>query len=179
MAKILVTEEQFQRLMKRITEEAAGYDDFGVMAQHGGASMRVLIDSITDLSQVLRGIVHMLKSENIEYVDLKENLYLTIDLISEINGAMDIVFKDFTEREVIKTGKILHRKLESYQEKIRMMLDMGEELISKENIIDKLTDLTMNVHRAMTDYAAELKVADIRFQVRTNKGKPRPKTDWN
>jgi len=69
--------------------------------------------------------------------------------------------------------------LESYQEKIRMMLDMGEELFSKESIIDKLTDLTMNVHRAMTDYGAELKVADIRFQVRTNKGKPRPKTDWN
>ena len=42
-----------------------------------------------------------------------------------------------------KTGKILHRKLESYQEKIRMMLGMGEELISKENIIDKLTDLTI------------------------------------
>jgi hypothetical protein len=179
MAKILVTEEQFQRLMKRITEEAAGYDDFSVMAQHGGASMKVLIDSITDLSQVLRGIVHMLKSQNIEYIDLKENLSLAIELISEINMAMGIVFKDFTEREVIKTGKILHRKLESYQEKIRMMLDMGEELFSKESIIDKLIDLTTNVHRAMTDYAAELKVADTRFQVRTNKGRPRPKTDFN
>ena len=179
MAKILVTEEQFQMLMKRITEEAAGYDDYGVMAQHGGASMRVLVDSLTDLSQVLRGVVHMLKSENIEYVDLEENLYLVIELISEINTAMDIVFKDFTEREVIKTGKILHRKLESYQEKIRMMLNMGEELISKENIIDKLTDLTMSVHRAMTDYAAELKVADIRFQVRSKKGRPKPKTDLN
>jgi hypothetical protein len=141
--------------------------------------MRVLVDSLTDLSQVLRGVVHMLKSENIEYVDLEENLYLVIELISEINTAMDIVFKDFTEREVIKTGKILHRKLESYQEKIRMMIDMGEELISKENIIDKLTDLTMSVHRAMTDYAAELKVADIKFQVRSEKGRPRPKTDLN
>ena len=71
MAKILVTEEQFQMLMKRITEEAAGYDDYSVMAQHGGASMSVLVDSLTDLSQVLRGVVHMLKSENIEYVDLE------------------------------------------------------------------------------------------------------------
>jgi len=177
MAKILVTEEQYQRLIKKITEEAAGYDDYNVMAQHGGTSMRVLIDTFTDLSQVLRGIVHMLKSENIEYVDLKENLYLAIDLISEINSAMDIVFKDFTERELIKLGKILHRKLESYQEKIRMMLDMGEELISKESIIEKLGQLTMNVHRAMTNYAAELKVTDIKFQVRIDKG--RPKTDLN
>jgi hypothetical protein len=179
MAKILVTEEQFQMLMKRITEEAAGYDDYGIMDQHATQSMKILTESITDLSQVLRGVVHMLKSENIEYVDLKENLYLVIELISEINTAMDIVFKDFTEREVIKTGKILHRKLESYQEKIRMMLDMGEELISKENIIDKLTDLTMSVHRAMTDYVAELKVADIGFQIKSKKGRPKPKTNLN
>jgi hypothetical protein len=179
MAKILVTEEQFQKLMKRITEEAAGYDDFNVMGLHATQSMKVLVDSLTDLSQVLRGVVHMLKSEHIEYIDLRENLYLVIELISEINMAMDIVFKDFTERKVIKTGKILHRKLESYQEKIRMMLDMGEELISKENIIDKLTDLTMSVHRAMTDYAAELKVADIKFKNTVERGRPRPKTDWN
>jgi hypothetical protein len=179
MAKILVTEEQFQMLMKRITEEAAGYDDFNVMGLHATQSMKVLVDSLTDLSQVLRGVVHMLKSEHIEYIDLRENLYLVIELISEINMAMDIVFKDFTERKVIKTGKILHRKLESYQEKIRMMLDMGEELISKENIIDKLTDLTMSVHRAMTDYAAELKVADIKFKNTVERGRPRPKTDLN
>lgn len=179
MAKILVTEEQFQMLMKRITEEAAGYDDFNVMGLHATQSMKVLVDSLTDLSQVLRGVVHMLKSEHIEYIDLRENLYLVIELISEINMAMDIVFKDFTERKVIKTGKILHRKLESYQEKIRMMLDMGEELISKENIIDKLTDLTMSVHRAMTDYAAELKVADIKFKNAVERGRPRPKTDLN
>jgi len=179
MAKILVTEEQLQRLMKRITEEAAGYDDFEVMSKHATQSMKVLTESITDLSQILRGIVHMLQSKNIEYVDLKENLYLAIELISEINMAMDIVFKDFTEKEVIKRGQILHRKLESYQEKIRMMLDMGKELMSKENIIEKLADLTMNVHRAMTSYVAELKVADKRFQVRSEKGRPKPKTDLN
>jgi len=37
----------------------------------------------------------------------------------------------------------------------------------------------MSVHRAMTNYAAELKVADIKFQVRSEKGRPRPKTDLN
>jgi len=177
MTKILVTEDQYQRLIKRITEEAAGYDDYNVMAHHGGTSMKVLIDTFTDLSQVLRSIGYMLKSENIEYVDLKENLYEAIDLISEINSAMDIVFKDFTEKELIRLGKILHRKLESYQEKIRIMLNMGKELITKETIIDKLFGLTMNVYRAMTDYAAELKVTDIKFQIRIDKGSP--KTDLN
>ena len=118
MAKILVTEEQFQKLMKRITEEAAGYDDFNVMHQHGGASMGILIDNIKDLTGVFGGIVKMTKSNNIEYIDLKENLQLAIDLIYEIIDVMKITFKDFTERKTIMKGEILHRKLESYQEKI-------------------------------------------------------------
>lgn len=105
MAKILVTEEQFQRLMKRITEEAAGYDDFEVMAQHGGKSMGVLIDTLSDLSNVLEGIVNMTKSTNIEYVDLRENLNIAIELISEITQVMNIVFKDFTERKTIRKVK--------------------------------------------------------------------------
>lgn len=177
MAKILVTEKQFERIIKGLTEATSGYDDFNIMGQHAGASIGILVDSLTDLSQVLRGIIYMIKSENIEYIDLSENLKLAIGLISEINGVMEIVFDDFTEKEVIRYGKILHRKLESYQEKIRMMVDMGEELMSKETIINKLAELTMTVYRAMTDYAAELKVADIKFQVKLDKGKP--KTDLN
>lgn len=179
MAKILVTEEQFQRLMKRITEEAAGYDDFEVMAQHGGKSMGVLIDTLSDLSNVLEGIVNMTKSTNIEYVDLRENLNIAIELISEITQVMNIVFKDFTERKTIRKGEILHRKLESYQEKIRMMINMGEELISKENLINKLTDLTENLGQYTIDYANELQSSHKRFSKRLNIGKPRPKTDLN
>ena len=72
MAKILVTEEQFQVLMKRITEEAAGYDDFDVMAQHGGTSMGILIDTLTDLTQVFKGIVKIAKTLNI--LTLKKTL---------------------------------------------------------------------------------------------------------
>ena len=179
MAKILVTEEQFQMLMKRITEEAAGYDDFDVMAQHGGKSMGVLIDTLSDLSNVLRGIVNITNSSNIEYIDLKENLETAIELISEITQIMKIVFKDFTERKTIRKGEILHRKLESYQEKIRMMINMGEELLSKENLINRLSELTDNVSKYTVDYATELESSHKRFSKRLNIGKPRPKTDLN
>lgn len=179
MAKILVTEEQFKILMKRITEEAAGYDDFDVMAQHGGKSMGVLIDTLTDLSNVLRGIVNMTNSNNIKYIDLKENLEAAIDLISEIIQVMKIVFKDFTERKTIRKGEILHRKLESYQEKIRTMINMGEELLSKENLIYRLSELTENVSEYTVDYANELQSSHKRFSKRLNIGKPKPKTDLN
>jgi len=179
MAKILVTEEQFQKLMKRITEEAAGYDDYNIMHQHGGASMGILIDNIKDLTGVFGGIVKMTKSNNIEYIDLKENLQLAIDLIYEIIDVMKITFKDFTERKTIMKGEILHRKLESYQEKIRTMINMGEELLSKENLIERLTDLTLNVGKYMTDYTMELYKTQNRFTNRLDKFRPRPKTDLN
>jgi hypothetical protein len=179
MAKILVTEEQFQMLMKRITEEAAGYDDFDVMLQHGGTSMGMLVDTLTDLSQVFKGIVQMTKSENIEYIDFKENLEVAIDLISEITKWMKTVFRDFTERKTIRKGEILHRKLESFQEKLRTMVNMGEELLSKENLIDKLIDLTENLGGYIVDYAMELKNADKTLKGRLDKFRPRPKTNLN
>jgi hypothetical protein len=179
MVKILVTEEQFQKLMKKITEEAAGYDDYNVMHQHGGASMSILIDTIRDLTEVFSGIVKMTRSSNIEYTDLKENLQLAIDLISEIMDVMKITFKDFTERKTIMKGEILHRKLESYQEKIRTMINMGEELLSKESLIERLIDLTLNVGKYMTDYTMELEKTHNRFTNRFDKFKPRPKTDMN
>jgi len=179
MAKILVTEEQFQMLMKRITEEAAGYDDFDVMAQHGGTSMGILIDTLTDLTQVFKGIVKIASSENIEYIDFKENLEVAIDLISEIINIMKTVFKDFTERKTIRKGEILHRKLESFQEKLRTMVNMGEELLSKENLIDKLIDLTENIGGYIVDYAMDLKNTDKTLRGRLDKFRPKPKTDLN
>jgi hypothetical protein len=179
MAKVLVTEEQFQMLMKRITEEAAGYDDFDVMHQHGGTSIGMLVDTLTDLSQVFKGIVQMTSSENIEYVDFKENLEVAIDLISEITDIMKTVFRDFTERKTIRKGELLNRKLESFQGKLRTMINMGEELLSKENLIDRLIDLTENLGEYIVDYAMELKNADKTLRGRLDKFRPRPKTNMN
>lgn len=179
MVKVLVTEEQFQRLMKKITEEASGYDDFDVMLQHGGASMEMLHDTLTDLIKVFRGIIKITSSENIEYIDFKENLEVAIDLISEIEDIMKTVFKDFTERKTITKGEILRRKLESFQEKLRIMISMGEELLSKENLIDKLIDLTGNLSRYIIDYAMELKNTDKTLRDRLDKFKPRPKSNLN
>jgi hypothetical protein len=177
--KFILTESQVKRLVENLDEEAAGYDDFDTMLNHGGKSMGILVDTMTDLSKVFRGITSMLRSENIEYIDLRENLKEAIDLITEIIDVMKIVFRDFTEKETIKYGEILHRKLESYQEKIRTMVNIGEELLDKERLMDRLADLTQNVLKHLTDYAASLKVSDIKFQIRLNKHKPNKKSDMN
>ena len=177
--RFILTESQVKRLVENLDEEAAGYDDFDTMLNHGGKSMGILIDTLSDLGNVFKGISNIIYSDNIEYVDLKENLGEAIELISEITEVMKITFKDFTERATIKKGEILHRKLESYQEKIRMMINMGEELLSKENLIDRLSELTENVGKYIIDYTGELENSHNRFSKRLNIGKPRPKTDWN
>lgn len=177
--KFILTESQIKRLVENLDEEAAGYDDFDTMFQHGGKSMGILVDTMTDLSKVFRGITSMLNSENIEYIDLEENLSEAIDLITEINDVMRIVFKDFTEKETIKKGEILHRKLESYQEKIRTMINMGEELLDKQSLMDRLVDLTVNTSKYLVDYAESLKTSDIRFRRRLDKHKPNRKPDMN
>jgi len=177
--KFILTESQIKRLVENLDEEAAGYDDFDTMLQHGGKSMGILVDTMTDLSKVFRGITSMLNSENIEYIDLEENLSEAIDLITEINDVMRIVFKDFTEKETIKKGEILHRKLESYQEKIRTMINMGEELLDKQSLMDRLVDLTIHTSKYLVDYAESLKTSDIRFRRRLDKHKPTRKPDMN
>ena len=177
--KIVLTESQLKRVIILMTEQAAGYDDFHIMMQHGGKSMGLLIDTLSDLISVFKGISSMLNSDEIEYVDLRENLKTAIDLITEINDVMKIVFKDFTDREVIKSGEIMHRKLESYQEKIRMMVNMGKELLSKENLIDKLYNMTETLGKFIEDYTDKLGNADKTFRRRLTKGKDQRNPDFN
>ncbi len=177
--KVILTESQLKRVMVLMTEEAAGYDDFYVMYQHGGKSMEILLDTLNDLLQVFRGIVSMINSDNIKYIDLRENLTAAVNLITEINDVMRIVFKDFTDREVIKSGEIMHRKLESYQEKIRIMVNMGEELLSKENLLDKLEAMTENVANSMKEYAMKLNISVKKFERRIEKNRDQRNPDFN
>jgi hypothetical protein len=177
--KIIITEDQLSRLIDKLNEEAVGYDDFYQMFKHGGKSMEILMDTLSDLLKVFEGIASMINSENIKYIDLRENLKAAIDLITEINDVMKIVFKDFTDRDVIKSGEIMHRKLESYQEKIRMLINMGEGLLSKENLIDKLYSMTENLGKFISDYTDKLGNADKTFRKRLERGRDKRNPDYN
>jgi hypothetical protein len=177
--KILLSESQINRLVENLEEEAAGYDDFNVMGQHGGKSITMLVDTSQDLSSIFKGILSMLMSENIEYIDLKENLIEAIDLIEEVNMLTKIVFRDFTDKKTIMKGKIMHRKLESYQEKIRTLVGMGEEILDRESLMERLYDLTDDVLNYVRDYTVTLLNANKTLMGRLEKGKSNRKSDMN
>jgi hypothetical protein len=163
--KIQITESQFKRLMKTITEVAAGYDDFYVMYKHGGKSISLLIDTMKDLLNVFKGIQGMLESETIEYVDLKENFKTAIDLIGEISKVMTVVFKDFTDRKVIKKGELLLRSLESYQERLRTTFGyQPEDLFGEGELKSRLIDLTQGVSDKLLSYTLELQKSAFKFK---------------
>jgi hypothetical protein len=177
--KFILTETQVKKLVESLNEEAAGYDDFNVMNQHGTKSMTILSDTLQDLTYVFSGIKTMLSSKNIDISDLKKNLYEAIELIDEINMTTKIVFKDFTDRKTIMKGEIMHRKLESYQEKIRLMAGMDEELLDKESLMKRLYTITTNILNYVKDYATSLYDANTTFTNRVEKGKPNRKSDMN
>jgi hypothetical protein len=92
---------------------------------------------------------------------------------------MKTVFKDFTDSEVVKKGKLLGRALESYQEKLITFIDMGEELVTKDMLLDKLTVLTGVVVKRTEDYAVELSKYEKKFKDRLEFGKDEPKSNFN
>jgi hypothetical protein len=178
--KIQITESQFKRLMKTITEAVSGYDDFHVMYQHGGKSIAFLLDTMRDLLNVFKGIEGMLTSDNIEYTDLKENFNSAIDLIDEITKVMKVVFKDFADRKTIRKGNILLRTLESYQEKLRTTFSFKPEDVYKDDELkERLAILTNEVALKLHDYALELRSSTDTFKSRVLKGRDKQNPNMN
>jgi hypothetical protein len=60
-----------------------------------------------------------------------------------------------------------------------MLVQMGEELLSKESLIEKLGMMTENVLGFIEDYAYKLQNADTTFRKRLEKGKPFRGSNWN
>ena len=176
---IKLTESELKSVITKIVEQAAGYDDFQVMNHHGRISLRALITTLSDLLSVFRSIMNIIDSESLEYNTIVGLLYKAIGIITDINSVMGVVFKDFTDRDVVRKGKLLGRALESYQEKLITFMDMGEELVTKDMLLTKLVELTDIVTIKTKEYAIELTNYQKRFKSRIDFGKDEPKSNFN
>jgi hypothetical protein len=170
--KILITEAQLKKLVKYISEEAAGYDDFSQMFFHGAVNTEKLLDNLEDLENVFNGLVSATGSEHITYIDLKETLEEVIDLISEFNEISKNLIQDYPDKQVVKTGEILHRKLESYQDKIMMIFSYPEDTFSLDKLKYKIDDLTDPVLEYVEEFTNVLKKSKKTIINRLNKNEP-------
>jgi len=172
--KIVITESQYNK----INEIVAGYDDAQTLATHGGKIMGVLFGYIKDLTKLFQGIDYMLNDEDLTYIDLKENLKEVIDVIDEVIDAFKIGFKDFSEKSLIISGISLMKTLRKLQENIRVFIDLGPEVISKESILEKLNDMTKESLLKLINFINSHDETHIKIKNVIDKHRYRPRRDY-
>jgi hypothetical protein len=177
--RIKITESQYGRLETLISEIAAGSDDFGIRARHTGKGMGILHEKIEDLVHLFKGVERLLTFDDIEYIDLRENLIEVIDIIDEINDVFRIVLIDFTEKRLAKTLKGLKRGLTKLQEKIRQVIILGPEIISKEKVLSELRRVTLITIEKLAEFIDEHKSTHENLRDLFKKRGPKPKEDFN
>jgi hypothetical protein len=174
--KIIITESQY----RRISEAIAGYDDFNMMAAHGGKIMTHFFGFIKDLMQLFSGINEMLESENkISHIDLKENLRAIIDVIDEITEAFKIGFRDFSEKNLIRSGMTLIKSLNRLKQKIQPLAIAGPAIVSNEQILNMLEKLTTKALLKLKDFTEEHEKTHYKFMDILTRNQNRPKKDFN
>ena len=173
--KIIITESQY----KRISEAIAGYDDFNMMATHGGKIMTHFFGFIKDLMQLFSGINEMIGFEEISDIDLKENLSAVIDVIDEITEAFKIGFKDFSEKNLIRSGISLIKSLNRLKQKIQPLTIAGPAIVSNDQILNMLEKLSTKAVLKLKDFTEEHEKTHNRFMNILTRNQNRPKRDFN
>jgi hypothetical protein len=162
---IIISEEQLKILVSRLDEMIAGYDDYHTMFQHAGKSMSELMDQLQQLMIAFNNLSEFMYEENYLGDDFVEAIKDALTQIYEFNDISEMIFKDFSEKEVVKNGEILLRKLESFQEKAMMFIEMYKhdsidlkKLVSLIAIkIDDIVEFVRNYRNAIVD-------SDTKFQ---------------
>lgn len=163
--KIIISEEQLKILVNRLDEMIAGYDDYPTMFQHAGKSMSELMDQLQQLMIAFNNLSEFMYEENYLGDDFVDAIKDALTQIYEFNEISEMIFKDFSEKEVVKNGEILLRKLESFQEKAIMFIEMYkhnsinlEKLVSLIGIkINDIVEFVRNYRNAIVD-------SDTKFQ---------------
>ena len=173
--KIIITEGQY----RRISEAIAGYDDFNMMATHGGKIMNHFFGFIKDLMQLFSGIKEMIELEEISDIDLKENLRAVIDVIDETTEAFKIGFRDFSEKNLIRSGMTLIKSLNRLKQKIQPLAIAGPAIVSNEQILNMLEKLSTKAVLKLKDFIEEHEKTHYKFMDILTRNQNRPKKDFN
>jgi len=157
---ILLSENQLKKLIYKIIKEVrGGYDDYNVMASHAESSMRPMIESLSDLTMALLGLIQLIEflDDPIGSKDFYEAAFAFNELVDEFKFANRIIYKDFSEDSVINKGKKLIKKLDTLQENLRRIESLGRDFFeSNQDFKVKFRNYVIDVFESIKDYDQEL-----------------------
>jgi len=162
---IIISEEQLKELLGQINEMIAGYDDYPTMFQHAGKSMSGLMDQLQSLMVAFENLTEFMYEENYMGEDFVNALKDALNQIDEFNDISKMIFKDFSEKKVVKNGEILSRKLESFKEKAIMFIEMYKhESINLDKLVSLIGIKIDNIVEFVRNYRNAISDSDAKFQ---------------
>ena len=157
---ILLSENQLKKLIYKIIKEVrGGYDDYSVMATHAESSMAPMAASLSDLTGALLGLIQLVDflDDPIGSSDFYEATFAFNVLVDEFKTANKIIYKDFSEDDVIKKGQKLIKKLDALQENLRRVESLGRDFFeSNQDFKVKFRNYVIGVFESIKEYDQEL-----------------------
>lgn len=135
-------------IKEELLKEAGGYDAPDIMGQHVGHVMSNLRDTLGQLNLGILGFSDMLKSDEINHLDIQEEIKELMNLIEESIMIIELSLKDFTEDELVLKGMSLLKSLNNFLKKIRIMGISRFEVGSKNyinNLVNELVTLSKSI----------------------------------
>jgi hypothetical protein len=119
---IKISESQFERVVKGLLKEQGGYDDIGVMVQHGGSLL-------SGVNAALMSLVDRMNTVHDYYTsDEAMNKGILMKLIpyfyeeaERVASFMKAMTPEVTERDLRKTLTTFSRKLNKYVNTLRLL----------------------------------------------------------
>lgn len=177
---ILLSEDQLKKLIYKIIKEVrGGYDDYEVMSSHAGSSMKTMIYSLSDLTASLLNMIQSITflDDPIGSEGFFDSANEFISLVDDYKDVNKIVYRDFSEDEVINAGRRLLKKLGTFQENLRRIQTFGREFFqSNDDFKEKFKNYAIDVFQSIQDYDQALDKTFNMFAGRLS-GKGRQKNE--
>ena len=177
---IILSEDQLKKLIYKIIKEVrGGYDDYDVMATHAESSMKTMIHSLSDLTASLLNMIQSVAflDDPIGSEGFFESANEFISLVDDYKDVNKIVYRDFSEDEVINAGRRLLKKLNTLQENLRRIQTFGREFFqSNDDFKEKFKNYAIDVFQSIQDYDQTLEKTHNMFAGRLS-GKGRQKNE--
>lgn len=152
-------------IKEELLKEVGGYDDSNVMAVHAGTTLGKLTSVVNNLSLIVSGLANALVDGTTKE-DVKGYLIDSFEEIEMIKNEIKKNIKDFTEDKLIKESKLFLTKLNKFQKKINVLINLSSVMGGEEEYFQRVKDLLVELVPSLQKYGEELQSVTKMFHTR-------------